>query len=131
MAEKTGIVEDFPTEPRPDRRHKWYSLRGKDVSYVSVDDGYYTSSETSSLNDDVVDAHHNVFEAPEAQDIYKLVEGFESAHRFQPDATWSAEEEKQLIRRVCNRVTLHNPPSFVIATDPKISLTGALRSRHA
>lgn len=103
--EKSSIIEAAPggQTGRPYRRQKWYSLRGKDVSYVSVDDGYDTSSETSSLNEGVVNAHHNVFEAPEAQEIYKFVDGFEGAHRFQPDATWSAEEEKKLIRRVSRR----------------------------
>ena len=100
MADKTGVVEAFASTTQPTRRPRWFSLHGKDVSYVSVDAGYSTGSETSSLNEDIVDAHHNVFEAPEAQDIYKLVEGFESAHRFQADATWTPDEEKKLVRRV-------------------------------
>lgn len=104
MSGKEGVVEAFPSgaaTSKPAKPQKWYHLFGKDISHVSVDAGYETSSETSSLDELVVKNTHNVFEAPEATEIYKLVEGFEGTHRFDPSATWTQEEEKTLVRRVC------------------------------
>jgi hypothetical protein len=102
MSSKEGFVEAFPAgvSTTPLRRPKWYHLFGKDVSHVPVDDGYLTGSETSSLDENTVNNHHNVFAAPEAVDIYKLVDGFEGTHRFEPSATWDTQEEKKLVRRV-------------------------------
>ena len=102
MTSKEGFVEAFPTGVSVvghPRQRKWYQLSGKDVpSHVPIDNE--TSSETSSLQDNIVDNHNNIFEAAEAQDIYKMVDGFEGAHRFDPTAKWTAEEEKKLVRRV-------------------------------
>ena len=104
MSGKEGIVEAFPsarTTRSPTKPPKWYSLFGQDVSYVPVDAGYDTGSETSSLDEAIVRPDHgNVYEAPEAAEIYKLVEGFEGTHRFDASATWAADEEKKLVRRV-------------------------------
>ena len=99
-----GVVEAFPSgaaPSKPAKPQKWYDLFGRDVSHVPVDSGYETSSETSSLDESIVKNTHNVFEAAEATEIYKLVEGFEGTHRFDPSATWTKEEEKALVRRVC------------------------------
>jgi hypothetical protein len=104
MSDKEGIIEAFPTGQvtvRQRKPQKWYHLFGKDVSYVPVDAGLEGSSETSSLDDSVVQNTNNPYEAPEAADIYKLVDGFEGTHRFDPSATWTQEEEKRLVRRVC------------------------------
>jgi hypothetical protein len=104
MSGKEGIIEAFPAGQvtiRQRRPQKWYHLFGKDVSYVPVDDGLEGSSETSSLDDAVVKNTNNVYEAPEAADIYRLVDGFEGTHRFDPSATWTQQEETQLVRRVC------------------------------
>ncbi len=103
MSGKEGLVEAYPSGPATSetaKPQKWYHLFGKDISHVSVDAGYETSSETSSLDEPLVNNTHNVFEAPEASEIYKLVEGFEGTHRFDPSATWTPEEEKSLVRRV-------------------------------
>lgn len=78
---------------------KWWQLGGKDVSYVSVDAGYESRSESSST-EDLVKNVDNVYVAPEAIELYKPIEGFEGAHRFDPNASWSPEEEKKLVRRV-------------------------------
>jgi hypothetical protein len=104
MSDKEGIVEAFPSgtvTSETTKPQKWYHLFGRDISHISVDAGYETGSETSSLEESVVKNTHNVFEAPEATEIYKLVEGFEGTHRFDPSATWTQEEEKTLVRRVC------------------------------
>jgi hypothetical protein len=103
MSGKEGIVETYPSSsPRraSSRPQRWYHLFGKDVAWVSVDAGYETDSETSSLDEAIVRPDHNVFEAAEATDIYKLVDGFEGTHRFDSKATWEASDEKKLVRRV-------------------------------
>ena len=127
MSSKEGIVDAYAAEAntaKPYKRQKWYHLFGEDVSHVPVDAGYSTGSETSSLDENTVDNHHNVFAAPEATDIYKLVDGFEGTHRFEPSATWEAQEEKQLVRRV-----RPSPITFflMISANSDTSLTGSLR----
>jgi hypothetical protein len=105
MSGKEGTVEAFPSGPRASgltKRPKWYSLSGKDVSYVSVDAGYEVDSETSSVDEGAVRNTENVFESPEALDIYKPVAGYEGTHRFDASATWTQEEEKKLVRKVCS-----------------------------
>lgn len=95
-------LEGEPRSERPDsdpRPRNWWHFGGKDVAYVSVDAGYESKSESSS-NEDLVKNKDNVFVAPEAAELYKPIEGFEGTHRFDPNATWSAEEEKKLVRRV-------------------------------
>lgn len=109
------IPEAFPITKQADvtfnarpgstlKSRKWYQLGGRDYSHVAVDSGYDNRSETSSFNDsdsEVVKNHNNVFEAKEAVDIYKPIEGYEGAHRFVPDATWTQAEESALVRKVC------------------------------
>lgn len=113
MSSKEGLVESFPAgvfTTQPTRRPKWYHLFGKDVSHVPVDEGYATGSETSSLDGNTVNNHRNIFTAPEAVDIYKLVDGFEGTHRFDPSATWEAQDEKKLVQRVRHSRTLSSCP---------------------
>ena len=109
MSDKAGVVEAFPQsreliarevpKPRP-----WWKLGGKDCSYVSVNAGYDLPSETASVDksddESLVKNVNNVWDAPEATEIYKPVEKFEGAHRFDPSATWTKAEEKALVRRV-------------------------------
>ncbi|KAI1628021.1 phthalate transporter [Exophiala viscosa] len=106
MDNKT-VLESFPSSLEGgnsglrNRRQpkKWWQFGGRDVSYVSVDDGIVDqkSSETSSLSDTGKNVN-NVFVSPEALEIYKPVEGFEGTHRFNPTATWTPQEEKTLVR---------------------------------
>jgi hypothetical protein len=88
-----------------------------------VDEGYTTSSETSSLSDNTVNNHHNVFAAPEGVDIYKLVDGFEGTHRFKPDATWDAQDEKKLVKRVSTALTAKSSGARMLMS--KLSSTGS------
>ena len=107
--EKSGVLEAFPSgldtskPPKRAERQKWWKIGGKDVSHVSVDDGYEVDSETSSLDGSsgLVKNVNNVFVAPEAVEIYKPIAGFEGTHRFDPSAVWTEEEEKTLVRTVC------------------------------
>ena len=83
-------------------RHRWWHLGGKDISHVSIDDGYeieLSGSATSSVSE-LQKNVENVFVSPEALGVYKPVEGFEGAHRFDPAATWSPDEERSLVKRV-------------------------------
>lgn len=111
--DKTAVLENFPSgleTGNSNIRHrrqpqKWWKFGGRDVAYVSVDDGLdQKSSETSSLSNqsDTGKNVNNVFESPEALEIYKPVAGFEGTHRFDVKATWSPQEEKTLVRRVCS-----------------------------
>ena len=108
--EKSGIIESLPATRLPDesvqrsqRPRKWWHLGGKDVSFVTIDDGYETVSQTpsGSSSPSAAESQENVFVAPEALELYKPVEGFEGTHRFDPSATWTKEEERRLVRRVC------------------------------
>ncbi|RMZ77255.1 hypothetical protein DV738_g4534, partial [Chaetothyriales sp. CBS 135597] len=87
------------------RKHpRWYTIGGKDVAYRRIDAGYDTSAYSSQ--EDLVKNVGNVYTAPEAEEVYKPIEGFEGAHRFKPDAVWTPEEEKALIRRLDWRIAL-------------------------
>lgn len=101
--DKHTTIEAFPEAKsvarKPRQAQKWWQLGGKDAAFVSVDDDHEDGF-VSSSEEDLVKNTDNVFVAPEAQELYKPVEGFEGAHRFDPTATWSAEEEKKLVRRV-------------------------------
>jgi hypothetical protein len=88
--------------PRRRKPRKWWTFGGQDQSYVSVDADIELDSETSSQkSENLVKNVNNVFEAPEATEIYKPTAKFEGSHRFDPLATWEPEEEKKLVRRVC------------------------------
>ena len=86
---------------------KWWKLGGQDVSYVSVDHGYDVmfDSETAHAKRatrlSIVENINNPYEAAEAEEFYKPIEGYEGTHRFDPHSTWSQEEEKKLVRKVC------------------------------
>lgn len=107
MVIKGGVVEAYPEGDlgvsKSSRRQKWWRLGGRDVSHVSVNDGY-VDSDASSFDEDsngaVVKNVNNVFDAPEAAQLYKPIEGFEGTHRFDPSATWTQAEEKALVRKV-------------------------------
>ncbi len=110
---KTGVVgspvESTHEQPRRAKLRKWWKLGGQDQSHVSVDVDIDSGSETSSKDGDhLVKNVNNVFEAPEATEIYKPIANFEGSHRFDPSATWEPAEEKKLVRRVSpTRITSH------------------------
>ena len=117
MSEKIGTIEAYPqvgdqtikkvSEPRP-----WWKFGGKDISHVSVNAGYELPSETSSVDEStgesLVKNVNNVWDAPEAAELYKPIAGFEGTHRFDPSATWTVAEEKALVRRVSS-YSIHHP----------------------
>ena len=101
---KEGVLEGVASPysdgqiKRREVRPWWYPrLGGKDISFISVNEGYES---LSSSKEDLVQNVHNVWTAPEAQEVYKPVEGYEGSHRFDPNAEWTPQEEKKLRRMV-------------------------------
>lgn len=100
-------------------------MGGEDISHLSIDQGYQTDvppSDASSFSETAKTA--NLFTATEALDIYKPVENFEGAHRFEPAAQWADEEEQKLVRKV--RKLYRAFLSDEIRLTTKISSTGEL-----
>jgi len=102
------VVRHNTQQPR-----KWWRFGGTDYSHVSVDAGYdIDSSETSSFDESdsgLVKNVNNVYEDKDAADLYKPIEGYEGAHRFKLDATWTSEEEEDLVKRVSSSVQYQDP----------------------
>ena len=94
----------------PIKRNPWWKLGGKDESFVSIDAGYARTVSPASISDTKLDTleelGHNVWETEDGKEIYKPIEGYEGAHRFDPSMKWSPEEEKRLIRTVGLRYPL-------------------------
>lgn len=99
-----------PSQPIPQiRARKWWIIGGEYYSFVSVDEGYGPPSQSTSQTDIESlpkNIEQNVFEDDAAIDIYKPIEGYEGAHRFDPSATWTPEEEQALVRFLDWRVAL-------------------------
>jgi len=89
---------------QPIKRKPWYKLGGKDESFVSVDAGYARTVSPASTSDTKLDSledlGHNVWETEDSKEIYKPIEGYEGAHRFDPSLKWTPAEEKALVRTV-------------------------------
>jgi hypothetical protein len=91
--------------PQPIKRKPWYTIGGTDISFVPVDSGYPAVSTSASSSDtklgdaNEVNGRH-LWDSEEAKEIYKPIEGYEGAHRFDPSLTWTPEEEARLVRRV-------------------------------
>lgn len=84
------------------RPRRWWQIGGQDISHVSINAGYEAeaTSSSSSSSENLTSGGEDIFVAPEALEVYKPIEGFEGAHRFDPSATWTKEEEAALIRKV-------------------------------
>ena len=92
-------VESTHEQPRRRTPRKWWSFGGQDFSHVSVDADIDHGLDSSKDNDRLVKNVNNVFEAPEATEIYKPIANFEGSHRFDPSAVWEPAEEKKLVSR--------------------------------
>ncbi|KAG5915599.1 hypothetical protein E4U61_004448 [Claviceps capensis] len=81
---------------------KWWQLGGEDVSHLPIDADHGLLSSMSSLEEASKQQSKTESRpiAPEAQEVYKPVDGFEGAHRFDPAAKWTDEEEQALVRKV-------------------------------
>lgn len=97
--------EDTVAVKEVTQRRAWWKFGGTDISYVSVDAGYKSISSENSSNSslpNLVENKDNVFVDDTAQDLYRPPTNYEGYHRFNPNATWTAEEEKRLKWRVSN-----------------------------
>ena len=104
-SEEKAVDESvFPTvDVQPVRRRAWWKLGGRDQSFVSVNSGYPNAPSSAATSDTKLvstDDLHNVWETGETQEIYKPIEGYEGAHRFDPSFKWDPQEEKRLVRIV-------------------------------
>lgn len=98
---ETGIGQNFNAVPF--KTKPWWKLGGKDYSFVPVDSGYthtVEANKSDSTLDSVRDMGRHVYENDEAKDIYKPIEGYEGAHRFNPHLKWDPDEEKRLVKTV-------------------------------
>jgi hypothetical protein len=82
------------------RRRKWWQLGGEDIIFVPVrNDGSRLSK--SDFDTKVTEtADGTVFSDSRTANVYAPIEKYEGAHRFDPKATWTEEEELALVRRV-------------------------------
>jgi hypothetical protein len=97
-AEQNGLYNGdvIPTKTKP-----WWKFGGKDYSFVSVNAGYTSTASSSETKlESTEKLGRNVYETDEAKDIYKPIQGYEGAHRFDPQFKWSPEEEKRLVKTV-------------------------------
>ncbi|KAF4631038.1 hypothetical protein G7Y89_g7098 [Cudoniella acicularis] len=103
ILEKGGETLQVSSSSAPKR--PWWTLGGKDVSFAAVDSDSVTTGSSGPLKEVLLDTpsdsdehNNNVFHDSAAAQFYQPVEKYEGRHRFDPHATWSAEEEQKLIR---------------------------------
>ena len=116
MAAKTLSVVELKADPRNttgyaaeytrQSRNRWWTFGGQDRIFISSRPEE-SSSTLASIKDDVETngkshVQASVFSDADAADFYKPITNYEGIHRFDPLATWSAEEERNLVRRVCS-----------------------------
>jgi hypothetical protein len=97
VLEKSGA--EAYAEPRVQRR-KWWTIGGKDISFAPVDKDSVAESIDDFENRGIAGVHGSVFDDTDAKLFYAPVEKYEGRHRFDPDATWTPEEEHRLLRTV-------------------------------
>jgi hypothetical protein len=83
----------------------WWKSPAVDRAFVTVDDD---SSASSSLKDDIEhinkNAYGSVFQDNDAAVHYAPPEAYEGAHRYDPNFTWTANEETALVRKIDLRI---------------------------
>ena len=82
------------------RSRKWWHLGGEDIIFVSVRNDETGLSKGDFDTNVTETADGSVFNDSRTADIYAPIEKYEGAHRFDPKATWTEEEELSLVRRV-------------------------------
>ncbi len=111
ISEKTGA--QFPISSTTVTKRPWWKLGGKDLSFTPVDADSVAPSSSASVNEDTEagaanNTHGSVFNDSRAAQFYQPIEKYEGKHRFDPNATWTAEEEQKLVRTVRNLNTAIN-----------------------
>jgi MFS transporter, ACS family, DAL5 transporter family protein len=102
VVEKSGSA--YPISTTKVTHRPWWKLGGKDISFAPVDPDSLTSSNAASTEDieqpGLDNIHGSVFDDSGAAQFYQPIEKYEGAHRFDPNATWTPEEENALVRTV-------------------------------
>ncbi|TVY59252.1 putative transporter [Lachnellula cervina] len=98
-----------PTTQAP--KKSWWNIGGPDISFAPVDPVSVTNSSSTSIKEDIETSgeqtiHGSVFDDSKAAELYQPVEKYEGRHRFDPNATWTEEEERKLIRSLDWRICL-------------------------
>ena len=117
VIEKNG--GNFAISAAQPPKRAWWQLGGKDISFATVDPASVTTSSSASLQGDIESGdekniHGSVFDDDAAAHFYKPIEKYEGRHRFDPTATWTAEEERKLVRTV--RTLLNLPKHGIVLT---------------
>ncbi|KAB8356433.1 hypothetical protein FH972_024016 [Carpinus fangiana] len=104
IVQETAVRETVVRQRKTGRNPlTWWASRSSDQAFVSVDAGYSSSLHSSSSSDLETNgrsAKSNVFQDPTAAELYKPVGKYEGLHRFDPKATWTAEEESRLVTKL-------------------------------
>ena len=104
VEEITPRVINHPHQDLKAHKRPWWSLGGDDRSFATSRPEALTESLTSSKEDIetnvIKDIDQSVFSDTQAARYYQPIENYEGRHRFDPNAIWSDEEEKKLVRRV-------------------------------
>jgi hypothetical protein len=119
------VIDRHPAKSKP-----WWKVGGIDHSFVSVDAGYAKTTSASSSDtklNSLETLGQHVWETEEAKEIYKPIEGYEGAHRFDPSFQWSPEEEKRLVKIVSLYSTITN---MTIADTHRARLAHCLASLY-
>lgn len=86
------------------KANSWWRFGGRDRIFVPSRLQGSNATFKDFQGDRTINDDHNadgsVFSDPRAVEIYKPIEKYEGRHRFDLHATWSADEEKRLVRRV-------------------------------
>ncbi|TVY17185.1 putative transporter protein [Lachnellula arida] len=93
------------------RKRSWWSIGGPDISFAPVDPVPVTNSSSTSIKEDIETSGEQtiqgtVFDDSQAAEHYQPIEKYEGRHRFDPNATWTEEEERKLIRSLDWRICL-------------------------
>jgi hypothetical protein len=118
VTDKTGT--DYPITVSRATHRPWWKLGGKDISFAPVDPDSLTSSNSGSTTDietpGLDNVHGSVFDDTGAAQFYQPIDKYEGKHRFDPNATWTPEEERKLVRTVrCPDISIPRRTSFLIA----------------
>jgi hypothetical protein len=104
---ESGKYAQASTAKKVYTKRPWWKIGGPDISFSPVDVDSVATSRSGSINNDIetnqdgkIDIHGSVFSDADAAEFYKPVETYEGIHRFDPEATWTAEEEQKLVRTV-------------------------------
>lgn len=87
----------------PNRDNKEVYVNDRDNKEVFVNDR--SPSATDSGDETASSTVEHVFSDPQVADRWRKVyenAKYENRHRFDPNYTWTAEEEKRLVRKVCS-----------------------------